>query len=216
MAAGCFITFEGGEGAGKSTQIRLLADRLRAEGRSVVLTREPGGSAGAESIRALLLTGTTDRWLPLTEALLLAAARFEHLERTIRPALLAGQVVLCDRFADSTCAYQGAGHGVPDTALAVLHQLAVGDLRPDLTLILDLPAESGLARTVHRPGNEDRYERMDLAFHQRLRERFLRIAEAEPGRCRVIDADQDIAVVQAAILAAVRDRLGPAMSGADG
>ncbi len=206
-ARGRFITFEGGEGAGKSTQIRLLAEHLRRTGLEVVLTREPGGSPGAEEIRRLLVEGATNRWDGLTEALLNFAARRDHLEKTIRPALAAGQWVLCDRFADSTTAYQGHGHGLDLSVIRRLYEVAVGDFRPDLTLVLDLPVEAGLARAHGRGGAEDRYERMGLDFHQRLRGGFLAIAAAEPDRCAVIPALADAETVHQAILQAVAARL---------
>jgi len=206
---GRFITLEGGEGAGKTTQLRRLADALRADGHDVLSTREPGGSAGAEEIRALIVSGEPGRWDPVTEALLLYAARRDHLERTIRPALAAGRWVLCDRFADSTMAYQGYGHGLGRAAVEDLHRTAIGDFRPDLTLILDLPVETGLRRAAERAGQgtaEDRFERMGRAFHQRLRDGFLDIARQDPDRCRVIDADRDADAVAADLIAAVRDR----------
>ncbi len=205
---GRFITFEGGEGAGKSTQIRLLAEHLRGLGRSVAVTREPGGSPGAEEIRNLLVTGGTGRWRPVTEALLHYASRHEHLQVTVLPALAAGTWVLCDRFADSTRAYQGNGLGVPFAVLDALHAQAVGDFRPDLTLILDIDPEAGLSRTSDRPGAEDRYERMGADFHRRLRDGFLDIARREPERCVVIDAARPIDAVQADVRGAVMSRLG--------
>ncbi len=207
IAAGKFITFEGGEGSGKSTQLRLLADSLRAAGREVVTTREPGGSPGAEDIRALLVQGEVARWDGLTEALLHSAARRDHLVRTVWPALSRGAWVLSDRFADSTQAYQGYGHGLPLDTIAALTGIATGGFRPDLTLILDLPAADGLRRANGRGGAEDRYERMGTAFHERLRQGFLSIARAEPGRCVVIDASRPIADVQAAVQAAIHARL---------
>ncbi len=204
---GRFITFEGGEGAGKSTQIRRLADHLRDAGRSVTITREPGGSDGAEAIRSLLVTGEPGRWGPLSEVFLLAAARADHLARTIGPALARGDVVLCDRFMDSTTAYQGHGHGLDLGTLNRIHDLTVGATRPDLTLILDLPAAEGLARAQGRSGSEDRFERMDIGFHERLREGFLAIAEAEPKRCVVLDARESLDAVDKSIWRAVADRL---------
>lgn len=215
---GRFITFEGGEGAGKSTQLRRLAQALEARGHSVVTTREPGGSPGAEDIRALLVTGATGRWDGLTEALLHYAARRDHLRCTILPALAAGQWVLCDRFNDSTIAYQGFGHGAERAGLDALYRMVAGDLRPDLTLILDLPVDVGLARAGNRNGSpngvvedgpavEDRYERMGTDFHERLRQGFLAIAVVEPERCAVIDASAGLDEVEAAILATVRSRL---------
>ena len=209
MARGRFITLEGGEGAGKSTQLRLLAEFLRARGIDVVTTREPGGSPGAEAIRGLLVSGDTGRWRPLTEAMLVCAARHEHVEATIRPALEAGTWVISDRFADSTLAYQGSGLGVARASLDALIGLAVGGLSPDLTLVLDVPPEQGIGRTRARTGGEDRYERMELDFHRRLRRGFLDIAAAEPGRCAVIDATRPLDAVQAAIRAEVERWLLP-------
>jgi dTMP kinase len=210
--AGRFITLEGGEGAGKTTQIRRLAEALRADGQDVLVTREPGGSPGAEEIRGLIVSGEPGRWDPVTEALLLYAARRDHLERTIRPALAAGRWVRCDRFADSTMAYQGYGHGLGRQAVLDLHRASIGDFRPDLTLILDLPVEVGLRRAAERGGAgraEDRFERMGCAFHQRLREGFLDIARHEPGRCRIVDAARDPDAVAADLIAAVRSRFVP-------
>lgn len=211
MGRGRFITLEGGEGAGKSTQIRLLADALRAAGIDVVATREPGGSPGAEFIRNMLVNGDVGRWLPTSEALLLSAARHDHVMRKIRPALDAGQWVLCDRFADSTMAYQGYGHGLDHRVLTALRDIAVGDTKPDLTLILDIDPAQGLARAASRRGGEDRYERMHVAFHERLREGYQAIARAEPSRCAIIDASAGIDAIQAAIRAAIADRLGVAL-----
>ncbi|MGY0790112.1 dTMP kinase [Azospirillum argentinense] len=208
MTRGRFITLEGGEGAGKTTQIRLLADALIGLGKRVVLTREPGGSPGAEEIRGLLVSGETGRWGPVTEALLHTAARRDHLERTVWPALEAGHWVICDRFFDSTMAYQGYGLGLGRDLVATLQTTALGDFRPDLTLILDLPVEEGLARAAARRGGEDRYERMDVAFHHRLRDGFLDIAAREPERCVVVDAGHPVEAVQAAILDHVTRRLG--------
>ncbi len=205
MSRGVFITLEGGEGAGKSTHLRLLAEGLRARGLDVVTTREPGGSPGAEQIRALLVSGEPDRWDKVTEALLLSAARRDHVTRLIEPALARGAWVLCDRFSDSTLAYQGFGHGADPAMIATLTAMATSGLVPDLTLILDLPVEAGLARAAGR-GGDDRFERMGTAFHERLRHGFLTIAASEPGRCVVIDAVQPLDSVQAAIRAAVESR----------
>lgn len=207
MTQSCFITFEGGEGAGKSTQIRRLAERLRAGSREVVLTREPGGSPGAEQIRGILLNGETDRWSPLTEALLMNAARRDHIERVIAPALARGAVVLCDRFADSTRAYQGAGGAVDPAVIARLEAAVVGDTKPDLTLIFDLPVEEGLRRALSRNGGEERFEAKGAAFHERLRAAYLDIARAEPDRCVVIDATATLDGVEDAVWAAVGPRL---------
>lgn len=206
-SSGRFITFEGGEGSGKSTQIALLAGALRGEGVQTLVTREPGGVPGAEEIRALLVKGEVNRWSPLTEALLNYAARVEHVEKSIRPALAEGKWVLCDRFADSTMAYQGYGHGLGREPVETLHAVAVGDFRPDVTLILDIPPAAGLARANDGTGGEDRYERMDLSFHERLRDGFLDIARREPGRCVLIDATQSLDAVAAAVRSAIRDRL---------
>jgi dTMP kinase len=205
---GRFITLEGGEGAGKSTQIGLLLPWLRERGLEVVQTREPGGAGGAERIRDLLVQGDADRWTPMAETLLHYAARADHLERTIRPALCAGSWVVCDRFADSTMAYQGYGHGVSLDFIASLFAAVVGDTVPDLTLIFDLPVAEGLRRAAQRTGNENRYEQMTIDFHERLRAGFLAIARNEPNRCAVIEANRDIDAVQADIRAEVRQRLG--------
>jgi dTMP kinase len=207
VSQGLFISFEGGEGAGKSTQVRRLAERLAEHsagaGREVVTTREPGGSPGAEAIRALLVDGEADRWSPLTETLLFYAARSDHLERTIRPALARGAVVISDRFSDSTRAYQAAAGGVAEAFIAALEAAVVGATRPDLTLILDLPAERGLERAASRGGGEARFERKGVAFHRRLREGFLELALAEAGRCVVIDADRPVEAVAEAVDQAV-------------
>lgn len=205
---GRFITFEGGEGAGKSTQVARLAAWLRASGMDLVHTREPGGSAGAEQIRNLVLNGSAERWSPMTETLLMYAARADHLERTIRPALEAGRWVLCDRFADSSRAYQGAGGGVAQNFIEQLDATVVGRDQPDLTLIFDLPVEIGLARALGRGGgSEVRFESKGEAFHQRLREGFSAIAAANPDRCRVIDAGGDADAVFARVLEAIQPLL---------
>jgi len=209
VAHGRFITLEGGEGAGKSTQARRLAERLSAGGHKVVVTREPGGSPGAETIRALLVTGQTDRWSPVTETLLMYAARRDHIERTIAPALAAGDWVVSDRFADSTRAYQGAGGGAPASLIQTLERHVLGETRPDLTLILDLPIEAGLARAIGRGDDENRFEAKGVAFHERLRAGFLAIARVEADRCAIIDAAGSVDEVEAAIWAAVEARLAP-------
>ncbi|PHY21511.1 dTMP kinase [Caulobacter sp. BP25] len=206
MTQGFFISFEGGEGAGKSTQIRRLAERLTAAGHDVVVTREPGGSPGAEAIRELLVNGAADRWSPVTETLLMYAARRDHVERVIRPALSRGAIVLCDRFADSTRAYQGAGGDAPASLIASLEDHVLGGAVPDLTLILDLPAEIGLQRAEAR-GGAARFESKGLAFHERLRAGYLEIARREPERCVVIEANAEIDAVTAAIGDAVDQRL---------
>lgn len=205
---GRFITLEGGEGAGKSTQARKLAAALRARGRDVVVTREPGGTPAAEEIRSLLVGGAIDRWSPVAEALLHYAARREHLDALIVPALAGGQWVVCDRFADSTMAYQGYGFALGRAFVETLHALVVGAIAPDLTLMIDLPVEEGLARAGGRRGGGDRYERMDRAFHERVRHGLLDIAKREPGRCAVVDGRDAPERVAADVLAVVLGRLG--------
>jgi dTMP kinase len=210
-ARGRLITFEGGEGAGKSTQVDQLLAALGHAGITAQRTREPGGSEGAEAIRRLLLYGATERWDAVGEALLLYAARRDHVVRLIEPALDRGVWVICDRFADSTLAYQGYGRGLPLADLLALHRLALGDFAPDLTLILDLPVAEGLARAAQRSGNADRFERLDAGFHERLRQGFLQIAADNPERCLVIDAAGDRDGIHRAVLAAVAVRLGVAL-----
>ncbi len=206
MTRGRFITIEGGEGAGKSTQAKRLCDAVRASGLAVGCTREPGGSPGAEEIRQLVVSGEPARWDAMTEALLHCAARRDHLVKTVRPALGRGAWVVSDRFADSTTAYQGYGLGLGRDVVDQLAEMVVGDCVPDLTVILDVPVDIGLSRARERGGG--RYERMDRTFHRRLREGYLDIARREPGRCVVVDARPDPDDVHAAILAVVRDRLG--------
>lgn len=204
LEPGRFITLEGGEGAGKSTQARRLAGALAATGRAVLRTREPGGTPGAERIRDLLLGHGP--WDPVAEAMLHFAARREHLIRTIRPFLAAGGWVICDRFADSTLAYQGA-QGLPRDVWSRLAEVALDGFAPDVTLVLDMAPEAGMARAAARSG-ADRYERMGLDFHARVRAGFLAIAEAEPRRCAVVDAAAGPEQVFAAITAVLRERLG--------
>ncbi len=211
MAGAKFITFEGGEGAGKSTQIGLLAAALTAAGIPVQTTREPGGSPGAEQIRELLVTGAGDRWDAMTEALLHFAARREHLRSVVWPNLAAGQWVLSDRFADSTLAYQGYGHGLGRAPIEQLYDLVVGKFAPDLTLILDVPVALGLDRALARRDGEDRYEGLDGAFHERLRQGFREIADREPHRCVLIDGSGAVERVQAAVQACVAERLDVAL-----
>ena len=200
--AGRFISFEGIDGAGKSTQVRALAATLRARGREVVETREPGGAPGAELIRALLVEGDPGRWSPETECLLFTAARRDHLERTIRPALDRGATVVTDRFADSTRVYQGAARADLRATVDALHALAIG-LDPDLTVILDLDPAEALGRGLARGGAEDRFERLGLDFQRRLRAGFLALAAEFPGRCRVVPAAGDPAEVAARVAALV-------------
>jgi dTMP kinase len=209
-ARGKFITVEGGEGAGKSTQVGLLVTALGRAGFRAQRTREPGGSPGAEAIRRLLLEGESERWDAVSETLLFCAARHDHVIKIIEPALQAGTWVVSDRFTDSTIAYQGYGRGLPLAELAKLQRFAIGDFRPDLTLMLDISVDDGLARVGRRSMNNDRFERLHHEFHQHLRDGFLAIAESEPKRCVVIDAAGDTDMVHHAIVAAVAARLGVA------
>jgi dTMP kinase len=199
---GVFITFEGIDGSGKSTQGRRLAEALRAEGRDVVLTREPGGSPGAEEIRRLLVEGDPDRWSGETEILLFTAARRDHLEKTIRPALAAGRIVVSDRFADSTRVYQGAARGDLRPFVDRLHEMAIG-IEPDLTLVIDMEPEAALARGLARKSGEDRFEELGAAFQARLRAGFLALAAEHSRRCRLIDGNRDADAVAQDIRAAV-------------
>lgn len=204
---GVFISFEGGDGSGKTTQIRRLADAVQAVGREVVLTREPGGSDGAEAIRALLLEGSADRWSPITEALMMYAARADHLERTIAPALERGAVVITDRFSDSTMAYQGLAGALGEARVNSLHDLVVKGHDPDLTIILDLPIEVGLNRAGARSDKEQRFESKGTDFQKRVRDAFLEIAKRNPERCVVVDASGDIDSVTQRILTETKNRL---------
>ena len=206
MTRGQFISFEGGEGAGKSTQSRLLCRRLETFGIDALVTREPGGSAGAEEIRALLVSGQVDRWNPLTEALLHFAARHDHVQRTILPALERGVWVITDRFSDSTLAYQGYGQGVDLEKLNRIGEFVVGAAMPNLTLILDLPVAEGFARTELRADGVSRYEQMDRAMHERMRQGFHRIAKTKTARCRMIDAALDTESVHQAVWHSVQER----------
>ena len=203
---GRFITLEGGEGTGKSTQLRRLVAALEQTGLTVVKTREPGGSPGAEQIRKLVVEGEVGRWNPITETLLVYAARADHVTRTIGPALARGEWVVSDRFNDSTYAYQGAGRGVERETIRRIDAAVLDDFKPDLTVILDLPVETGLARADARGGTETRFESFDQDFHERMRKAFLDIARRQPERCRVIDATRDESQVAAAIWEAVRGR----------
>ncbi len=195
-----FITFEGIDGSGKSTQTRLLADYLRETGTDVVLTREPGGSPGAEEIRALLLTGDPERWSAQTEILLFTAARRDHLEKTVQPALDAGKTVISDRFADSTRVYQGATRGDLRHLVDQLHTLMIGR-EPDLTFIIDMDPAKALRRGLARSSGEDRFEDMGLGFQETLRHGFLTLARGHTDRCIVIDGDRDAAAVASEIRA---------------
>jgi dTMP kinase len=211
VSRGRFITIEGGEGAGKTTQVGLLVAALKRAGIPARATREPGGSPGAEAIRGLLLEGDGERWGAVGEALLLVAARSDHVARLIAPSLAKGIWVVSDRFADSTLAYQGYGRGLALEDLATLHRFALGSFAPDLTVILDLPAEIGLARAAARASGDDRFERLDHAFHERLREGFRTIAAKDSARCVVIDGSSDPQTVHRAVLDAVEGRLRVAL-----
>ena len=186
-----FISFEGIDGSGKSTQIKLLADHLHSQGRKVIVTREPGGSTGAEEIRALVLQGEIDRWSAETELLLFTAARRDHLERTIRPALAAGEIVLCDRFADSTRMYQGLSRGDLRQTVDQLHSLVIGT-EPDLTVLLDINPALGLTRAKSRHGTEERFEDFGESLQARMRQGFLALANDSPDRVKVINGDRAI------------------------
>jgi dTMP kinase len=214
LTRGRFITLEGGEGAGKSAQGRRLAAKLRELGLEIVATREPGGTPHAEALRALILSGRLREHGPAAEALAFSAARINHIDALIRPALARGAWVVCDRFADSTRAYQGAAGRLPAGFIDRLEQVVVGADRPDLTLLLDLPPEQGLARATARRGGADgadRFEAEGLEFHRTLRAGYLAIARAAPERCVVIDASADEISVGEAVWAAVRSRLGAAL-----
>ncbi len=205
---GLFVSFEGGEGAGKSTQIRLLAEALRGRGHDVVVTREPGGSPGAEALRHVLLSGAAEPFGIRMEALLFAAARADHLSCFVRPALARGQIVLCDRFVDSSRVYQGVTGNLEPKLMAALERVSVGGTMPDLTLILDLPAAVGLARARRRAGAvqsaaPDRFEKERTEVHEKRRQGFLDIAAREPERCRVVDASLDVERIARDILSDV-------------
>lgn len=188
---GKFITLEGGEGSGKSTQVDFLIQYLKGKDIDVIATREPGGSDGAEMIRALLVKGDVHRWDAITEALLMSAARRDHIKNLIKPALDDGKWVICDRFADSTLAYQGYGHGLAIPDLQNLNHLTCGDVMPDLTFVFDLDAKDGLERARRRGTDEDRFERMDPEFHERIRQGYRRIAQTDLNRYIIIDASSD-------------------------
>ena len=209
---GRLVTFEGGEGAGKSTQIERLAAALRAAGHDPLVTREPGGTPGAEQVRQLLVEGPPDRWLPLSEALLLLAARYDHVVRRIAPALADGRWVLCDRFMDSTRVYQGVAGAVGEAVIDRLHAIVLGDLRPDLTVILDVPVATGLGRQG-KVGRQ-RYEQMTKAFHEQVRAGFLALARAEPERCVVVDATRPADAVADEVRDLVARRFGIDLGGA--
>ncbi len=206
MSRGAFVSFEGIDGSGKSTQARRLAGALEARGRKIVLTREPGGSPGAEEIRKLVLEGDPDRWSAETELLLFTAARRDHLERTIRPAVARGETVICDRFADSTRAYQGRTRGGLGSMVDDLHDLMIG-LEPDLTILVDMDPEAALARAADRGGPELRFEEFGLEMQREVRAFFLDLAKSHPARFRIVDGDRDADAVHADILQIVTDHL---------
>ena len=214
MTAGKFITVEGGEGAGKSTQAKRLHDWLAQRGIRSILTREPGGTVEAEEIRQLLIDGPIDRWDPLTETLLHFAARRIHLDRAILPALAAGDWVICDRFADSTMAYQGYGLGIDPEVISHIYEIVIGDIGPDLTIIFDLPIDAAFSRLTERGERLDRYERRDRAFHQRVRDGFHQIAADAPARCYLVDAERDEDDVAQTVLAIVANQLSTALEAA--
>lgn len=201
-----FITLEGGEGAGKSTQLQALAEAIRARGHNVITTREPGGSPGAEAIRALLMGGEADRWSPRTEALLFAAARADHVEKTIRPALARGDWVLCDRFIDSTRAYQGGAGGISDADIMALHGVGSEGLLPDRTLVLVLDVDEAATRADLRDGGKaDRFAMKNTQYHRDVAETFKFMASTSPERFRLVSASGDPAIVTARLLAAISD-----------
>jgi dTMP kinase len=211
-ARGSFITLEGGEGAGKSTQLQVIVEKLKALQIDAIATREPGGSPGAETLREILLSGKLKHLGPKAEAILFSAARIDHVDALIEPALAKGTWIVCDRFLDSTRAYQGALGKLDPRFLMALERVTLGELLPDLTLILDLPAETGLFRAKARRGEADetdRFESEDLDFHRALRTAYRDIAKAEPERCVMIDASRSKAEVSEAIWAAISDRLLP-------
>ncbi len=207
---GIFITLEGGEGTGKSTQIKMLREAFAAANIDIIATREPGGTPQAEKIRNLLVQGDSGHFEPLTEALLLFAGRHEHVVNKIKPALDEGKWVVSDRFADSTRAMQGAGMGLDMDKIEKLYEVAVGDVHPDLTFIFDIDPVIGLNRSTKRlnqvQSGEDRYEKMELAFHQRLRQGFLDVAAKNPDRCVIIDATQDVDTIHKQIVTVIQDR----------
>ena len=211
MRKGLFITFEGGEGSGKSTQIQLLKSYFEGTGHSVLLTREPGGSAGGEEIRNLLLKGGTDRWDKKTEMLLFTAARRDHLVKKIFPALNEGKIILSDRFQDSTVAYQCFGYGYDEKIFndaKFLYHFIADDFKPDITIVLDIDPKIGLARSIKRQGNdEQRFENMDFSFHENIRNAFLTLAQNEPERFIVVNADQSVQAIHDEIVLKLKEKM---------
>lgn len=205
---GYFITFEGGEGSGKSTQLKLLSAAFEKSGLPFITTREPGGSENAEKIRALLVSGDADSWDPLTETLLFTAARSDHLNRLVKPAIAEGKTVICDRFFDSTLVYQGIGKGLGENYIKALHHIVFGNFMPGLTIILDIDPETGLKRAGARRGNENRFEQLDISFHQKIRDGFLQIAKNEAERCVVLDAMKDAETLHKETIAIIKQKCG--------
>lgn len=203
-----FITFEGGEGAGKSTQVKLLSESFISANLKVSTTREPGGTDGAESIRNLLVTGSAAKWDATTELLLHLAARSDHINKLLKPSLASGRHVICDRFTDSTVAYQAYGHGLGANFVENVCNLVLGNFQPDITFFLDIDVESGIDRAGKRAGLENRYEKMSGEFHKRVREGFLEIASKNPQRCVVINAKNDIASIHKKVLSEINEKLG--------
>jgi dTMP kinase len=213
--SGLFVTFEGGEGCGKTTQINRLTSALSAAGRRVVATREPGGTPEGEQLRHLIVQRGSGEWSPLAEVLMILAARQMHVENIIRPSLVEGSVVICDRFSDSTIAYQSCGRGLERHTIEALSDIVIGDFKPDLTIVLDMDVQKGLERSSKRLASEafgsrkteDRFEKFDMAFHERVRKGFLDIARADKARCHVLDASQDVDVVAGQVRELVFNRL---------
>lgn len=211
MQSGKFISFEGGEGSGKSTQLKLLISAFEKSSLPFVATREPGGTPAAERVRDMLVTGDGDDWGDLGETLLFQAARAEHLQKLVLPALSAGKTVICDRFLDSTIVYQGIVKGLGEEYIKSLHRFIFGNFHPHLTIILDIEAEKGLARAGARGNAENRFEGLDIEFHRRVREGFLKIAGQERGRCVVLNAGQEAEKLHRQVADTIRDRLGLAL-----
>lgn len=205
---GQFISFEGGEGSGKSTQLKLLNSAFENAGLPFISTREPGGAEGAERIRSLLVSGEVDAWDCLTETLLFNAARCDHINRVISPALATGKTVICDRFFDSTLVYQGIGKRLGESYIKSLHHMIFGNFMPNLTIMLDISPEKGLARASGRSGDENRFEKLDIEFHQKIRVGFLAIAKNEPERCVVLDATQEENILHQQIVETIRIKCG--------
>lgn len=208
MHNGKFISFEGGEGSGKSTQLSLLKEAYHKAGIEFISTREPGGSVGAERIRSLLVSGEIDSFDPLSETILFNAARADHINLVIKPSLAEGKLVICDRFLDSTVVYQGIGKGLGVEYVKNIHRIFFGNFMPDLTIILDISPEEGLARAGGRNHDENRFERLDIEFHRKIRGGFLDIAKAEPERCAVLDATQEASILHLQIVKVINMRCG--------